>query len=207
VRWTFLLLIATSADARTVKTGGDDTVRWHSKVRPTLLLEVTQYDEASGDIALQTNGSPPEMGARFNVLDEQGWLGTIEVTDLSEDKNDQAGTDLWTVSARLVQGSGRTMGDRQIAVGPIFNVSHRGRLLPVSTAHLKLPPSVASAQWAVDLDGDGQPELVQQAPVACERKTPSGELNCAGTWTKSDEEDRDGGWKQTDQAVSLIEND
>jgi hypothetical protein len=154
-------------------------------------------------------GSDVEIGDELRVVDESGNFQRVEVTRIEPNQMACSG-DVIDAEVRVIEKRSAGTGSlrRGSAFGGLDLVPGRSKLIDASSvrppAGAKGPPRVA-----VDIDGDGSPEVVITARDCPEtrRKTPGlvGRRNvqsiCIGTWRRAN---RRGRWHHvSDSALHL----
>jgi hypothetical protein len=191
---------AASTHARPVATGESVEMLRRSAVRPVQILDYDGYWPDDETATFTTYGTPPREGTKFAVLDEDGWLATVEVTDIDEQEGDIADTTNYMVTMQVLQHNDRESMDYTYAVGPLSNTvtTQKLRSFDPDGRRVNLPDgSGGDMRATIDLDGDGEPDVVKAVAACPRRSTPMYDAECIGVWLRTP----GGVWEQTELFV------
>jgi hypothetical protein len=176
------ILLAGPALARPVKTGASTKM---SRDPRQAYGHVYWANQISDEITVLAFPGRTRMGDRYDIIDEQGYVGRVIVKQVDETacgdtKYQQAVTSFIGPHAR------RDATGLMIALGPPLGAPAQAKvLLTDAVGNHALPPAgKANLQPAIDVDGDGVPDLARYVIYNCRTArttSPDGDT-CIETW-------------------------
>jgi hypothetical protein len=202
-----LLFVVISAAAvsfpawsRVVSVSTGSTTRISKPPRKPLTMFYAAY-LSQKEVQLYPYPGHLEIGQRYDLLDDRGWVGTVEVTSVNAQDNGCGGT--YDLGVGEFVGNPRWGNYGSIwAVGPGAHATSRAKQLGYNEVQSS-PPGNRMAMQFVDLDGDKNPEVARITTYDCEilsngtiQQTPGNGVTCYVIWSRSNDGE---GWKVSER--------
>ena len=178
--------VPATVGARKVVTGGAHKVAKQAKQRFSRAYYASWMGDLDVNFSTLTSGTV-KVGDKFEVIDEQGYLGRVTVTRV--DSVAGGGSCVYdSVSASYAQAPGRPVNTTMVALGPAGkDISTSKVIRPLDVLD---PPAYGTTtlDFAIDFDGDRRPEVAHYY-YNC-KAGPSGQTYsydgdwCYETWTR-----------------------
>src|SRR5688572_2180730 len=185
------------AESRVVTTGG--TTRVAKAPRKPLTMFYVSY-RSQEEVQLWPYPGHIEVGQRYELVDDRGWVGTIEVASVTPQDNGCG--EMNDVGIGKFIGSPRWGNYGSIwAVGPGARATTRAKQLPYNEV-TSSPPGNRQQMVFLDLDGDRNPETARFTTYDCEleangqvKQVYGNGASCYVIWSRVDS----GTWKVSEQ--------
>lgn len=183
-----LCLLVVPASGRTVSTGNTERV-----LKPEQRLGPMHWAGYLDDQHVHIWPWPNRLVAdsRFDVIDERGLVGRVQLEHIDE-QDDGCGNMNHVGTAKWISRPARQIEGQAFAVGESTQTSHRARIVyPHEARSMPQAALETDSAYALDLDGDKDPELARMYFYDCDVKGDTvvrsrrGNGNtCAQTWAR-----------------------
>jgi hypothetical protein len=188
-----------SAAGRVVSVSTGGTTRVAKPPRKPLTMFYASY-LSQKQVQLYPYPGHIQVGQRYDLIDDRGWVGTVEVSSVRAQDNGCG--EMNDIGVADFVGSPRWENYGSIwAIGPEGRATSRSK--PVAYNQVtSSPPGNRTQMQFVDLDGDRNPEVVRHTSYDCEiqadgqiQQVYGNGVTCYVIWSRGD----DGGWKVSER--------
>jgi hypothetical protein len=174
------VLAASVALARPVKTG--ESTRMSRDPRQAF-GHIYYANQIADEVTVLAFPGRTRNGEKYDIVDEQGYVGRVVVK--SVDETSCGDTKYQQAVAAFVGPHARRDGSGlMVALGPILHAPGHAKVMMDPGNHTLPPAGKANLQPAIDIDGDGIPDLARYVVYNCrtpKTTNPDGDT-CIETW-------------------------
>ncbi len=178
------------AESRVVSVSTGSTTRVSKPPRKPITMFYASY-LSQEEVQLWPYPGRVEVGQRYELVDDRGWVGTVEVSSVNQQDNGCG--EMYDVGIGQFVGAARWGNYGSMwAVGPQARVTSRAKQIAYNEV-TSSPPGNRMQMVYLDLDGDRDPEVARLTTYDCEVQ-PNGQIQtvhgngttCYVIWSKAD---------------------